>query len=142
MFTRTKSATPVKKKWEYREFVYQQWILDRDWVCLASNEGNTTPLALDFFWKTYQQSILSELWKWCDEGWEPLEEPGVHSLKLRWTEKVSPGIDPSDIILWITTFGIALLLQILARELPRRYVTYEPIEFRLQMRRLYPNSVA
>lgn len=135
MLTGTKPATLMKKKWEYREFVYQEWTLDSRWVSLVSDERYTLPLALDFFWQIYQRQILCELLRWHDEGWEPLEEPVVGDLRLRRTEAVTSGIGPSDILLWVVTFGIALLLQILARELPRRYITYEPIEYRLQMRR-------
>ena len=128
---------PLKKKiWEYQEFVYQHWTLDNSWISLASDDSLTLPLAVDFFWQTYRQQILTEIEQWLDDGWEYVEEPGAQGLRLSWSEAIRVGIDPSDFVLWIATLGLALVLQILAGGLRRRYVTYKPVEFRLQMRRL------
>lgn len=135
MLTELRTATPNKRKWESHEFVYEQWTLANSWVCLASDGYDTLLPALDFFWHTYQSQILNEIQKWYDDGWEPMEEPGVQGFKLNWVEVTSHGIDPSDILLWFLTLGVALLMQLWIGELPRRYVTYEPIEYRLQMRR-------
>lgn len=133
----TKPTALKKKKAEYHEFVYRQWTLDQTWVCLANGEHTTLSPARDFFWQTYRPQILDELQKWHDDGWEVAEEPGAKNFRLRSVESVNNAIDPSDILLWIMTLGIALLMRFWVRESPRRYVTYEPIEFRLRLRRTY-----
>jgi hypothetical protein len=127
--------TLKRKKWEHREFIFDQWTLDRQWTILATDEVYILPLALDFFWQVYQQLILDELLKWQGDGWQPIKEPDAQALKLSWSQSTSTGIDPSDVIMWIATFGIALVLQIISGELPRRYVTFTPVEYRLMMRR-------
>src|SRR4051794_32628565 len=113
MMVEGKPIALKRKHWEYQEFVYHQWTLDRAWISLVSDESYLLPLALEFFWETYRERILNEVVKWQDDGWEPAQELGAQGFKLSWTES-SAGLDPTDVILWIVTFGLGLLLQIMS----------------------------
>lgn len=121
--------------WEYTNFTYQEWQPNHIWSSLTDLDRYTAPLARQFFWQESQDSIMAELEKWESEGWEPVGAIGPEAIKLRSSEQVEKAIDFSELILWISTFGVALFVRLLLGNPPRRYTFYSPVEFRVQMRR-------
>ncbi len=120
--------------WEYTYFTYQTWQPDEVWCSLSSPEQLTAPQARRFFWQRAEPRIRAELRPFIDAGWQPVEAIGPNALKVRRSEKVQLGLDPSDILLWFMTLGVALLIQ-LVLDMPRRYTTFQPIQFRLHLQR-------
>ena len=121
--------------WEYTNFTYQQWQPQDIWSSLTDLDRYTAPLARQFFWQESQDSIMAELEKWESEGWEPVEVIGPEAIKLRKSEQVEKTIDFAELVLWVSTFGVALLVRLILGNPPRRYTFYSPVEFRVQMRR-------
>ena len=121
--------------WEYTNFSFQQWQPQEIWSGLTDLDRYTAPLARQFFWQGSQDRIKAELEKWESEGWEPVDDIGPEAIKLRKSELVDRTIDFSDIVLWISTLGVALIVRLILGNPPRRYTFYSPVEFRVQMRR-------
>ncbi|MEP7289285.1 MAG: hypothetical protein ABI947_26330 [Chloroflexota bacterium] len=121
-------------KWEYRYFVYTTFEPHSTWVTLAGHESYTAALARQFFWENFKEQILTELDQRQNEGWEILDEVVPTALQIRQSVQIETGIEPADVVLWIITLGVALLLQLLAGNRSRQYVVYEPVEFRVEMR--------
>ncbi len=128
------SLTLENSEWEYTYFTYQAWQPDEVWCSLSSPEQLTAPLARRFFWEKAEPRILAALRPLLDAGWQPREAIGPAALKVCRFEKIQLGIDPSDVLLWFMTLGIALLIQ-LVMNAPRRYTTFQPVQFRLRMQR-------
>ena len=120
--------------WEYTYFTYQAWQPDEVWCSLTSGEQYTAPQARQFFWQKAEPRILADLRPLLAAGWQPGESIGPEAIKVRRSEKVQLGIDPSDVLLWFMTLGVALLMQ-LVLDMPRRYTTFQPVQFRLRLQR-------
>ncbi len=120
--------------WDYTYFTYQTWQPDEVWCSLTTNEQLTAPQARRFFWQKSRQRILADLRPLIEQGWQPVEAIGPDALKVRRSEKVQLGIDPSDVLLWFMTLGIALLVQLML-DMPRQYTTFQPVQFRLRLQR-------
>ncbi len=95
--------------WEYKDFVYP---FEKKGVASFRNGSDVESRA--WFWTCYQFSILPELQKWLDEGWQPLTEVGLAGFKLRWYKKF---VDSRDVVYFM------------------RSNVCEPVEFRVKMRR-------
>ncbi len=128
-------------QWEYAEFVFSDWQPPHSWVCLVSQDQLAAPVACDFLWQVFEQQIRDELQEWQQQGWEYLAEVSPKALELRRTEFVGSAIDPSDVVLWIVTLGFGLLVHLLMGQKRRHYVRYEPLEFRVPMRRSVAKSL-
>ncbi len=120
--------------WDYTYFTYQAWQPDEVWCSLTNNEHLTAPQARRFFWQRAEQRILADLRPLIEQGWQPVEAIGPDSLKVRRSENVQLGIDPSDVLLWFMTLGLALVIQ-LVLDMPRRYTTFQPVQFRVRLQR-------
>src|SRR5215510_12877952 len=94
------------RDWEYRYFAYQAWQPDEVWCSLTSPEQFTAPQARRFFWQKAAKRILTDLQSLIDDGWQPVEAVGPDALKIRKSERIEFGIDPSDVFLWFLTLGV------------------------------------
>jgi len=123
-------------EWEYRYFSYSLQKVDTAWSTLADFGTNPEPFARDYLWQVCEAEILAELRSWQDDGWEAATEPASpKGLYLNCFEHVEQGIDLVEVMMWIATFGVALLFSLLFGRQPRRYLVYKPSEFTLLMRR-------
>ncbi len=120
--------------WEYTYFTYQTWQPDEVWCSLTSSERLTAPQVRRFFWQKAEPRIVADLRPLIEQGWQPVEAIGPNALEVRRSERVQLGIDPSDVLLWFMTLGLALLIQ-LVMNAPRRYTTFQPVQFRLRLQR-------
>ncbi len=120
--------------WECTDFTYQTWQPDEVWCSLSSPEQLTAPQARRFFWQKAEQRILADLTPLIEQGWQPIESIGPEALEVSRSERVQLGIDPSEVLLWFMTLGVALLIQVVL-DMPRRYTTFRPIQFRLRLQR-------
>lgn len=77
---------------------------------------------------------MRALGDWQADGWEPLDQIGPDAIRLQRTEYVKSTPDFSDVLLWIMTFGVALVIQVFTG-ISRRYVSYRPVEFMVRLRR-------
>lgn len=119
---------------EYRYFIYQTWQPDEVWCSLSSLERLTAPQARRYFWQKAENRILADLQALLDEGWQPADPIGPEAMRVRRIERVQFGIDLSDVFLWFITLGAALLIQLLL-DAPRCYTIYQPLQFRLRLKR-------
>lgn len=121
-------------QWEYENFVYEcSYTLFGPQRVKIGKGGYTRSAAREQFWRAYQQQIRSELQKWLDEGWEPVDEIGPPCIQLRkywYTPKPSALALLSSIIL--KSFKLPPLPLWWPR--PETKVA-EPTRFRLKMRR-------
>ena len=84
-------------------------------------------------WQSDQYVILPDVWKWLDEGWEPVTEVGPAGYDLRSYKSYRNYGVREWIMMLVFIVGSAgaglLLLPFLRREF------VEPIEFRVKLRR-------
>ncbi|HVO41267.1 MAG TPA: hypothetical protein VMT34_01530 [Aggregatilineales bacterium] len=121
-------------EWEYAYFTYREWTPHESWGSVYAPGGDAAPLARNFFWDNHRDNIVAEVRQWRLQGWEPLDNVDAQAIKLRPTDFITRSVDPVDVLLWLMTFGIALIVQLLTG-ISRHYVTYTPVEFRVRMRR-------
>jgi hypothetical protein len=121
-------------KWEYRDLVYSAWEAADTWTCLTGNNHYAIRLAQDFFWQSHQDKIMALVTEWTKLGWEPIEEINAAHIKVSHTEHTESRIDEADVLSWILTFGLGLVIQLMLG-LRRQYTEFSPVDFRLQMRR-------
>src|SRR5258708_39849731 len=79
--------------------------------------------------------IRAEILLGQEVGWEPAEQISAAALKLQHREYIDHNISMIDVVLWVATLGLALLVTLLLGDVTRRYVIFEPVEFRVLMRR-------
>src|SRR5664279_601063 len=127
-------TTPKILKPEYTNFTLRGWDANESWTSLAGNRSLTESQARDYFWDKVKESVQDQLSRLRAEGWEVIDPIGPQAIKLRKSQQIDFSIDPSDIFLGIMTLGIALAIQLILNS-PRRYVTYRPVEIRIQMAR-------
>jgi hypothetical protein len=123
------------RRWHYQHFRYTDWEPRSTWVSLAYKNSYTDPLARQFFWQQFEAQIRTELEHWQKRGWEPIEAISPSAFELRSQERIDARIDMIDVIIWIATLGLALLVTLILGDHTRRYMVYEPSEFRILMRR-------
>ena|SRR5579859_3602798 len=131
----TDSANVLEKEWVYHNLVFSTFEPKKNWVSLAYDDQYIYPLAHEFFWHDYVPQIRAEILRWQELGWEPAEHISPASLKLRHREYIDCSISVIDVVMWIATFGLALLVTLLLGDYSRRYIIFEPIEFSVLMRR-------
>jgi len=129
------TSLTLAPEWEYRDFIYQDWIPDQAWSCLEGADEPTQTYAQFALWKSIQEEVAVELDRWRLDGWEPISEIGPQGLKIYRTDRIGPPIDVADIALWLLTAGVALLVYLFVGGAPRTYSTYRPAEFRVRVRR-------
>jgi len=118
-------------EWEYQDFVYKEWLPGETWVSTSGSNSYTIPGARLYFWQNRQQTILAELQKWLDQGWEPVGEVGPACIKLHQYRSVAKSFGAAGLILGtILTGGLGIFLFPLMADW-----FAEPTEFRVQMRR-------
>ena len=118
-------------QWSYTDFVFTEWG-DGVWTSSITQENVLTPLARQYFWETYQTRILAELNEWQQHGWSLAEKAGPEAITLTRAERRDSDVDPSEILVWIMTLGIALVLRLLTG-FSQTYVDYKPLECRIRM---------
>jgi hypothetical protein len=131
----TENIDEAGTRWHYQHFRYKGWEPRSTWVSLAYQNTYTDPLARQFFWQKFEPQIRTELEHWQKSGWEPIEAISPSALELHSRELIDARIDMIDVILWIATLGLALLVTIILGDHTRRYVVYEPYEYHILMRR-------
>ena len=131
----------VQSHWEYADFVFAEWKPPHTWVCLATQERYSAPLARQFFWQVFGNQIDTALQEWFGQGWHNDSQIGPEALKMRTNVFAGATIDASDVVLWIATLGFALILQLILGGASRKYVRYEPVEFRVSMRRCVADGI-
>src|SRR5579859_1682349 len=109
----TDSANGLEIEWVYHNFVFSTFEPKKNWVSLSYQDRYLYPLARQFFWHDYVTQIRAEILRWEALGWEPVEHISVAALKLQRREYIDSSISMSDIVLWIATLGLALLVTIL-----------------------------
>ena len=119
-------------EWEYKDFIYKGWQPGDTWVSISGSNSYTIPGARLYFWQGSQQTILSELQKWLDQGWEPVGEigPGGIALHQYRAIKRNPGGWILAVFFYLCTFFLFLVFDLLTMDW-----WAEPTEFRVQMRR-------
>jgi hypothetical protein len=124
---------------EQTTFIYEDWPPPRNWVSLATtNRFEDIYLAnqaKQHFWRSAEPDIQARLDALKQEGWTPAEAVNRDHIRLRKTEWVSKRPALEDVILWVMTLGIALIVQILLDVEDRRFVSYEASELRVEMLR-------
>ncbi|MEP7287305.1 MAG: hypothetical protein ABI947_16235 [Chloroflexota bacterium] len=125
--------------WEYEDFVFQKWHPGESWMGLEFDKHEASAYVRSYLWNTFEDRITAELQTWRNQGWELAGEVGPAALQLQRTATVDTSIDAADVVLWIATAGLALIVQILMGSPPRTFATYVPTEFRVPMRRLRPS---
>lgn len=122
---------PVRSSvdWEYRDFVYN--FKHADYLLpLGKGEDKFTPVeARTEVWQTYQATIMRELQKWLDQGWEPVGKIGPAAIELEHIE--------TSMISDLTCLGLVVYTVtgyiLLALFLKNEYSS--PTRFVVQMRR-------
>ena len=128
-------TTLAELHWEYHNFTYPLSEGTCTWVTLSDDGRYTEPLARGFFWQRFESEIADELESWQNDGWEPIKPTSPHGLQLRCQEYFDKKITLLDIMIWIATLGMVLLTTIFLGFPPRRYITYEALEFCTLLRR-------
>ncbi len=136
-----KFAPSHEVEWEYRNFSYSMRQVENTWSALADYGYTPEPLARDYFWQLCEAEIVAELQRWQDDGWETNEPLSSHGLQLDSSEYIEDKIDLEDIMIWISTLGVALLINILFGRQPRRYLVYKAAEYSILMRRRVAQDV-
>src|SRR5258708_11928992 len=132
---KTDSANLAEIEWECRSLVYSTWKPGKTWVSLSYESEYVYPLAHQALWEEYEAQIRAEIRRWQARGWEPAEPISLSGLQLQCREYTEQGIGASDVVLWIATLGLALLVTHLLGGNTRYYVAFEPLEYRILMRR-------
>ena len=127
---------------EYKTVVYRKWNSRAVWCSLTDFSEDEETQAQEFFWQTHGKHIQAALAEWQAQGWEPMSDLGSQAIRLRKTISLATNVEPSDIFLWFLTLGIALIFQVLLGGFARRYVSYKPLELRIQMVRVRERSLA
>ncbi|HLY25612.1 MAG TPA: hypothetical protein VKQ72_04690 [Aggregatilineales bacterium] len=122
------------QQWEYRNFSYRIWMPGETWSSLGDPRRDASVLASDYFWRQAETRIRAALRAYMLDGWELEEALGPQCIRLRRTVKIDWKVNGADVLLWFMTLGIALLVQLLLN-MPRFFITYEPVECRLRLRR-------
>jgi hypothetical protein len=121
--------------WEYTDFVYAVWPRQGPWCQLdLGAEELQAGRAQHYFWRRNHAEIEAALKLWHASGWEPMETVGPDAIKLTKTLQKRSGFDPVRLLFWCLTLGVALIIDWLFTN-PIIYVVYEPVEFRVKMRR-------
>jgi len=117
---------------EYIYFVCDMWKSQDKWISLINDSYDLEPLARNYFWQVHQNYILDGIREYQQQGYEVEGEIGSVSIKLHRTEQVETNLNFVDVILWIMTFGLFLLVQLwLGHE--RRYAVFTAVEFRVKL---------
>lgn len=132
---KTDFANLAEIEWECRSLIYSTWKPSKPWVSLSYESQYVYPLALRAFWEEYEAQIRAEILRWQALGWEPAEPIAPSGLHLQRREYTEQGIGASDVVLWIATLGLALLVTLLLGGNTRHYVVFEPLEYRILMLR-------
>ena len=127
-------------EWECRSLIYNTWKPAKPWVSLSYESQYVYPLARQAFWEEYEPYIRAEIQRWQALGWEPAELISPTGLQLQCREYTEQGISASDVVLWIATLGLALLVTLLLGGNTRHYVAFEPLEYRILIHRPVVNS--
>jgi len=122
--------------WEYADFVYAIWPPQSTWrrIDLGAEDMQAVE-AQHYFWRKSQAEIESALKPWRDCGWDPVGPVGPQAIKLAKSLQKRSGFDPVRLLFWILTLGVALVIDWLFTS-PITYVTFEPVEFRIRLRRI------
>ena len=116
-------------------YTLQTWSTDERWTALVGEDELAESQAREYFWEKAEYRIHAEIDSLKRQGWEPTEEVGPDSIKLRKSQKIEFGVLPSDILLWFMTLGLAFIMHLLLNA-PRRYVIYKPVQVRIRLSRL------
>ena len=131
-------ATRAVAEWDYKDFVWD-WpktniLRARIGVAGARDNFVTLDQAQRMFWQDYQRDILTALQLEIDQGWQPISEVGPASIEV-YEYKVSKSkVGLIDVVLWIMTFGVMFLLQLLSG-FNYTETWCEPSDIRVKMRR-------
>lgn len=128
-------ATARQRGWEYKDFVHTSFNPKKKWVSLSYQDQYVYPLARQSFWQDYEAQIRAEIQRWQQAGWEPTEPLSPAGLNLKRQVVTDHRATVSDVVLWVATLGVAFLVTVLLGGTSRRYVAFEPLEFRVTMRR-------
>jgi hypothetical protein len=124
--------------YEYRLFIYDDWPAGAQQVAYyGSPSSYTLQLAREAFWERFGSAIQQKVTAWQADGWESTERIGMESLHLHESQIIDESIHVEDVLLWFMTFGLAFLLYLFNGSV-RHYVTYRPLQFRVEMRRTQP----
>jgi hypothetical protein len=113
-------------------FVFDEWDPDLVWASVAISNFSLEHFAQNYFWEIHRERILEKLSALEQQGFEPAGCVGAESITVFLAKTVEAKIEVVDIMLWIVSFGLLWLMQRLSRE-KRRYLIYQPIEFRLKL---------
>src|SRR5437762_12672475 len=105
-------ATLFKPEWERRDFVFRDWQPEESWCSLDTPDRHSARQIQQLFWEQAQGRIRAELDEWTRDGWELLEFAGPAAIKLRKSEQLDFEVDPSDVVLWLMTCGLGLLVHL------------------------------
>jgi hypothetical protein len=132
---KTDSANLAEIEWECRSLIYSTWEPRKTWVSLSYQSQYVYPLARQALWEEYEAQVRAEILRWQALGWEPAEPISSSGLVLLCREYTEQRIGASDVVLWIATLGLALLVTILLGGNTRYYVAFEPLEYHILMHR-------
>jgi hypothetical protein len=129
----------MKDAVEQTTFIYEDWPPPKNWVSQATaNRFEDIYLAnqaRQHFWSSAELDIQARLDAMRQEGWSPAEAVNRDNIRLHKTEWVSRRPTFEDVVLWVMTLGIALIIQLLLDVEDRRFVSYEAGELRVEMLR-------
>ncbi len=122
------------QQWEYTVFSYKTWLPGETWSSVGDPRADGSSLARAFFWERAESRIRAALGSFVALGWEADSPVGPHNIRMQRSVKIDAKFSAEDVLLWFMTFGVALAVQLLLNT-PRYYIIYQPIEYRVRLRR-------
>jgi hypothetical protein len=129
----TISNIPTRSpKRDYTYFVFDAWGVAPQWASRVVKGCPLEPQVRGYYWGLYHEQIQRELQGWLAQGYQVEGTIGAEAIKVYLVRQTKITVDMIDVILWVATFGLALLIHLLSRQ-ERVFAVYRPIEFRVKL---------